>query len=159
MKILAVDVGIGTQDIFLYDSQLDLENGLKLIVPSPTMIVRRKIQQATRRGEPVLLTGVIMGGGPNSWAAEGHINAGLPLYATPSAARSFNDDLDKVQEMGVQLVSEDEAARLPQEVRRIELRDFDTDKVDPLFQKLEAEVQAVQNATQPAPVEPSASSR
>lgn len=125
MKILAVDVGTGTQDIFLYDSQLDLENGLKLIVPSPTMIVRRKIQGATRRGEPVLLTGVIMGGGPNSWAAEGHINAGLPLYATPSAARSFNDDLDKVQEMGVQLVSEDEAARLPQEVRRIELRDFD----------------------------------
>lgn len=41
----------------------------------------------------------------------------------------------------------------------IEVRDFDADKSDPLFQKLEAEVQAVQNATQPASVEPSASSR
>ena len=39
MQILTIDVGTGTQDIFLYDSQLDLENGLKLVLPSPTMIV------------------------------------------------------------------------------------------------------------------------
>ena len=39
MKILTIDVGTGTQDIFLYDLHLDLENGFKLIVPSPTMIV------------------------------------------------------------------------------------------------------------------------
>ena len=30
MKILTVDVGTGTQDIYLYDSRLDLENGFKL---------------------------------------------------------------------------------------------------------------------------------
>lgn len=125
MKILTVDIGTGTQDIYLYDSRLDLENGLKLVVPSPTMIVRQKIQLATRRREPVLLSGVIMGGGPNAWAAEDHIRAGLPLYATPSAARSFNDDLAKVQAMGIQLLSEDEADRLPESVSRIELQDFD----------------------------------
>jgi len=125
MKILAIDIGTGTQDILLYDSRLNLENSLKLIVPSPTMIVRQRIRQATRRGEPVVLTGVTMGGGPNAWAAEDHLKAGLPLYATPPAARSFNDDLDKVQEMGVQLVSEDEVARLSASVRRIELCDFD----------------------------------
>ncbi|MCC7128841.1 MAG: hypothetical protein B6D39_04715 [Anaerolineae bacterium UTCFX2] len=135
MKILAVDVGTGTQDILLYDSRLNLENSLKLIVPSPTMIVRQHIRQATRRGEAVALTGVTMGGGPNSWAAEDHIKAGLPLYATPPAARSFNDDLDKVQEMGVQLVSEDEAARLPESVCRIELRDFDFAAIAGAFAK------------------------
>src|SRR5512147_1834241 len=100
MKILTVDVGTGTQDIFLYDSRLDLENGFKLVVPSPTMIVHRRLKQATQRRQPVLLTGVIMGGGPSAWAAEAHVNAGYPLYATSGAARSFNDDLDAVREMG-----------------------------------------------------------
>ncbi len=125
MQILTVDVGTGTQDIFLYDSRLDLENNFKLVVPSPTMMVHHKIKRATRLRQPILLTGVIMGGGPSQWAAEDHARAGLPVYATPDAGRSFNDDLDAVREMGVQVVSEDEAARLPETVQRLELRDFD----------------------------------
>ncbi len=125
MKILAVDIGTGTQDIFLYDSRLDLENGFKLVVPSPTMIVHRRLKQATHRGEAVLLTGVVMGGGPSQWAAEAHVRAGFPVYATPEAARSFNDDLQMVMEMGIQVVSEDEALRLSDSVTRFYLQDFD----------------------------------
>lgn len=125
MQILTVDIGTGTQDIFLYDSRLDLENGYKLIIPSPTMIVHRRLREATRRREDVLLTGVTMGGGPSQWAAEDHARAGLSIYATPDAARSFNDDLDAVKEMGILVVSEDETARLPKDVMRVELRDFD----------------------------------
>jgi len=129
MKILTVDVGTGTQDIFLYDSRLDLENGFKLVVPSPTMIVHRRLREATRRGEAVLLTGVTMGGGPSHWAAEDHARAGLPIYAVPDAARSFNDDLGAIEEMGIRVVSEDEAAGLPDSVRRLELLDFDFDGI------------------------------
>jgi len=127
MKILTVDVGTGTQDIFLYDSKLDLENGFKLVVPSPTMILFRRLQEATRAGQAVLLEGVIMGGGPSQWAVEAHLKAGLAVYATPQAARSFNDDLDKIREMGIQLVSEDEAKRLSlqPDLLCLELRDFD----------------------------------
>lgn len=125
MKILTIDVGTGTQDIFLYDSRLDLENGFKLIVPSPTMRVYRRIQDATRRKEPVLLTGVTMGGGPSQWAAEAHVRAGMPLYATPDAARSFNDDLEVIQRSGIRIVEEDEAGRLPGNVLRLELQDYD----------------------------------
>ena len=125
MKILTVDIGTGTQDIYLYDSRIDLENGFKLVVPSPTMIVHGRIRQATRRGDAVLLTGVTMGGGPSQWAAEDHARAGLPVYALPQAARSFNDDLTAVREMGIQVLSEDEAANLPDSVVRLELRDFD----------------------------------
>lgn len=125
MKILTVDIGTGTQDIYLYNSRLDLENGFKLVVPSPTMIVHRCLKECTIRKEAVLLSGVTMGGGPSAWAAEAHVQAGLPLYATPSAARSFNDDLQAVRAMGVQLLSEDEALRLPASVIRLELKDFD----------------------------------
>jgi uncharacterized protein (DUF1786 family) len=125
MQILSVDIGTGTQDIFLYDSNLNIENGFKLVVPAPTMIIHRRIKQATRRGAAILLDGVLMGGGPSQWAAEAHLRAGYSIYATPEAARSFNDDLEQVQALGIQVLSQDEALRLPADVERLELRDFD----------------------------------
>lgn len=125
MKILAVDVGTGTQDIFLYDSRLDLENGVKLVLPSPTMIVNRRLREATKRKEAVLLSGVTMGGGPAAWAVEAHLKAGLAVYATADAARTLNDDLDVVTALGVKLIGPDEARRLPESIIRLRLADFD----------------------------------
>ncbi|HEX9090006.1 MAG TPA: DUF1786 family protein [Anaerolineales bacterium] len=125
MQILAVDIGTGTQDIFLYNSSLDMENNFKLVVPSPTMIVHHQIKQATRQGVPILLSGVTMGGGPSAWAAEAHMREGLKVYATSEAARTFNDDLLAVKKMGVEILSEDEAAHLPDSVLHLELQDFD----------------------------------
>lgn len=110
MQILAVDVGTGTQDILLFDSERELENNLKLVMPSPTAIVADTIRAATAARRPLVLRGVTMGGGPCAWAATDHLAAGLAVYATPDAARTFDDDLDRVRSMGVTLVSEDEAA-------------------------------------------------
>ena len=125
MRILCVDIGTGTQDIFLYDSRLDLENDFKLVAPSPTMMVHRRLKQATRAGQDIVLTGVTMGGGPSQWAVEGHIEAGYQVYATPDAARSFNDDLAVIREMGVVVIGEDEVNDLPEQVVRLALQDFD----------------------------------
>ncbi len=125
MKILTVDIGTGTQDILLYDSNLAIENGYKLILPSPTLQIHRQIQAATRQKEALLLTGHMMGGGPSAWAAEAHARAGLPIYATPDAARTFNDNLDKVRAMGIQIIAEEEARRLPKTIQRLEMTDFD----------------------------------
>jgi len=133
MKILSLDIGTGTQDIFLYNSSLDMENCFKLVVPSPTMIVHQKIKQATSRGNPILLTGVTMGGGPSAWAAEAHLKHGLAVYATPEAARTFNDDLEAVRGMGVEVISEDEAERLPSTVQRLKLQDFDYPLIASVF--------------------------
>jgi uncharacterized protein (DUF1786 family) len=134
MKILAVDIGTGTQDIFLYNSDLDMENNFKLVLPSPTMIVHRQIMQATRDGVPILLTGVTMGGGPSTWAVEAHLRAGLPVYATPEAARTFNDDLDAVKEMGIVLVSEDEVLQPPVHWKWFQLCDFDYPSIASVFE-------------------------
>ncbi|MDZ7844707.1 MAG: DUF1786 domain-containing protein [Anaerolineales bacterium] len=124
-KILTIDVGTGTQDIYLYNSRVDMENGFKMVIPSPTMMVFREITRATQRGEAVALSGVTMGGGPSHWAARDHAQAGYPLYATPDAARTFDDDLEVVKESGITILSEDELSRLPDSVRRFQLRDFD----------------------------------
>ena len=125
MKYLTVDVGTGTQDIYLYQSGLAMENGIKMVVPSPTMLVFQKIKQATLNGKAVVLTGVTMGGGPSHWAARDHVEAGFKLFATPDAARTFDDDLTSVKASGIQIIGDDEVKSLPDEVLRIPLKDFD----------------------------------
>jgi uncharacterized protein (DUF1786 family) len=133
MKILTVDIGTGTQDIFLYDSNLDLENGFKLVLPSPTMMVHRRLKQATLSRTPILLTGHQMGGGPSAWAIEAHARAGIPLYMTPDAATTLNDELDKVEALGIKIISDDEAKRLPSAIHRLELKDFDFELITETF--------------------------
>lgn len=132
MKLLAIDIGTGTQDILLFDTGTEVENCLQLIMPSPTVLVARQIREATARGDDVLLTGSIMGGGPSNWAADDHLRAGKRVFATPSAAKSFNDDLDEVRKSGIEIVNEDEAAGLSR-VQRIELRDVDLDALAKAF--------------------------
>ena len=125
MKILTVDIGTGTQDIFLYDSDLDIENGFKLVLPSPTMMIHRRLKQTLQFRTPILLTGHQMGGGPSAWAIEEYARAGIPVYMTPSAATTINDELDKVETLGIKIISDDEANRLSSTVHRLELKDFD----------------------------------
>lgn len=133
MQILAIDVGTGTQDILLYDSEKELENCLKLVMPAPTMRVARTLRQATHDKRPVLLTGVTMGGGPSAWATLDHVRAGHAVFATPEAARTFDDELDKVEQQGIHIVSDDEAARLDGDVLRVTMCDFDFDAIRSAF--------------------------
>ena len=129
MKILCVDVGTGSQDILLYDSAREIENCLKLVMPSPTLRVARRVKEATRAGEAIVLTGVMMGGGPCHWAVLDHVRAGYKAYATPEAARTFDDELDKVERMGIRVVSDEEARQLDEEDERTsEMRLFRTKK-------------------------------
>ncbi|MBI3914728.1 MAG: DUF1786 domain-containing protein [Chloroflexi bacterium] len=132
MKLLAIDIGTGTQDILLFDPAIEIENCLQMIMPSPTVLVARQIREATARGADVLLTGTIMGGGPSQWAAEDHVRAGQRVFATPSAALSFNDEIAQVEKMGIRVIGDDEAARM-QNATRVELRDVDLSAIENSF--------------------------
>jgi uncharacterized protein (DUF1786 family) len=131
MKILTVDIGTGTQDIYLYDSNLDIENGFKLVLPSPTMMVHRRLKQMIPTKAPILLTGHQMGGGPSAWAIEEYARAGIPVYMTPPAATTLNDELDKVEALGIKIISEDEGRKL--KVESLELKDFDLELISKTF--------------------------
>ncbi len=135
MRILCNDIGTGTQDIFLFDSRLDVENGYKLILPSPTMMIHRTLKHAAEKKQSVALSGVMMGGGPSSWGVEAVLKSGARVFATPDAAKTINDDLDQVREMGVTLLSTDELRSLNSDVLRIELRDFDFDAIRDTFSR------------------------
>jgi uncharacterized protein (DUF1786 family) len=128
MRILAVDMGTGTQDILLFDSTQAAENSVKMVMPSATTIAAARIRRATAASRPLLLTGEIQGGGPCHWALEDHLRAGVRAFATPEAAQTFDDDLVQVERMGVRVVAEDEAASL-RDVEHVVLRDLDLDAI------------------------------
>jgi uncharacterized protein (DUF1786 family) len=68
-----------------------------------------------------------MGGGPVSWAVEGHRRAGLRVLATPDAARTFDDDLERVErELGVEIIPDEAGRKLAtcRDYAHVEFRDF-----------------------------------
>jgi uncharacterized protein (DUF1786 family) len=101
--LLAIDVGAGTQDILLYDPAREPENCLKLVLPSQTQVVGAKVRAATAARQTLHLQGGVMGGGASSDAMKAHLEAGLPLSATPSAAQTIHNDLERVTALGVTL--------------------------------------------------------
>jgi uncharacterized protein (DUF1786 family) len=133
MKILTVDIGTGTQDIFLYDSRLDLENGFKLVLPSPTMMIHQRVKQALSTRTPLVFTGHQMGGGPSAWAIEEAARTGIPVYMTPSAASTLNDELDKVEALGIKIISEEEANGLLSAAYHLKLKDFNFELLSKTF--------------------------
>jgi uncharacterized protein (DUF1786 family) len=121
MKILAVDVGTGTQDIMLYDTEEPIENAVKLVLPSPTRIIANKIRN---HHHDLFLSGETMGGGPVSRAIKSHLEKGYRVVMTESAARTVRDDLDEVRSAGVEIVPDGEKHS---EIAEIKLADIDLD--------------------------------
>ncbi|MFL5760124.1 MAG: DUF1786 domain-containing protein [Thermomicrobiales bacterium] len=122
LRILAIDVGAGTQDVLVYDSRTTPENSVKLVLPSQTQIVARRIRAATAAHKPVHLTGQLMGGGASSGAAHDHLAHGLRVTSTAEAARTLHNDPARVAKLGVEICKE-----APADAVEIRLQDVDLD--------------------------------
>lgn len=122
LRVLAIDAGAGTQDILVYSSDQPVENCTKLVLPSQTRVVAGQIRQATAAGETVYLAGQVMGGGASAAAVEAHLAAGFAVFASPEAARSLHNDLERVRALGVQI-----AESPPPNARVVWMRDVDLD--------------------------------
>lgn len=100
-RILALDIGGGTQDIVIYEEGKSPENFIQLILPAPTSIVADKIKEVTAAQKGLHLAGTIMGGGRCVRAIKEHLEAGLPVSAAEEAAKTVRDDLEKVKQSGI----------------------------------------------------------
>ena len=125
-RLLALDAGMGTTDILVFEPDGRPENSVKLVVPSRTRIVAGQIRDATRRGLPVVFAGPTMGGGPSTKAMLAHLAAGLSFWATETAALSYADRLEWATDRGVRLVSDDEVTGLRRS-GAVEVRSGDVD--------------------------------
>jgi uncharacterized protein (DUF1786 family) len=102
-RILAIDIGSGTQDVLVWQHGVLMENSVQMVLPSPTTSLAQQVFRATALRQPIHLSGHLMGGGPVCWAVRDHLAAGLTVTAAPQAALTLHDNLDRVQEMGIRI--------------------------------------------------------
>lgn len=121
MKILALDIGAGTEDILLYDSQKrNIENCIKLVLPTPSITYAKKVNKATIQKKNVFVKGSIIGGGALSYALKNHIKAGLRVFITRKAAYTIRNDLDQVREAGFEITIKEEIGNFDGEILDLE---------------------------------------
>jgi uncharacterized protein (DUF1786 family) len=118
--LLAMDVGGGTQDLFLWEPGQSVENAVKMVLPAPTQVVARRLSRLTAEGRAVFLTGRLMGGGAIGSAVRRHLAQGLPVYASPQAALTLHDNIDIIKQWGVSCIDNP-----PPEAVRLVLGDVD----------------------------------
>ncbi|MEZ4521568.1 MAG: DUF1786 domain-containing protein [Thermomicrobiales bacterium] len=135
VRILAVDVGGGTQDILIYDSSRTIENCVKLVLPSQTQVVARRIARATAERRPLHLAGCLMGGGASSNAVELHLAEGLPVSAQPEAARTLHNNLDRVRSLGIEIVDDP-----PDGATVVHFSDIDLDGIHQTLDRFEIDI-------------------
>ena len=99
MNIMCIDIGKGTQDILYLDMEKsNIENAIKLILPSPTRIIADKILKMEK---DLKIDGKVMGGGPVNRAILQHIEKGYKVIMTKRCARTVRDDLEEVARRGI----------------------------------------------------------
>ena len=109
MKILAIDIGAGTEDILLYDdTKNSIENCIKLVLPSPTLQYAEKVKTLTQQEIDLFIKGDTIGGGSLSFAIKNHIQCNLKVYMTENAAYTLRNNLEQVKKMGIELVTNSE---------------------------------------------------
>lgn len=130
--LLAVDVGGGTQDLFLWEPGQAVENAVKMVLPAPTQIVARRLRRYTAEGRPIFLSGRVMGGGPLTSAVRRHLAQGLPVYASPQAALTLHDNIDMIRQWGVSFTENP-----PPEAAPLVLGDIDLEALKTVFATFE----------------------
>jgi uncharacterized protein (DUF1786 family) len=121
MKILAIDIGAGTKDILLYDSEKkNIENCIKLVLPSPTQTLAAKVREATRLGRDLFVKGETIGGGALTSALKEHVEKGLRVAITENAAYTIRNVLDEVKQLGIEVVKENESPEFAAETLTLE---------------------------------------
>jgi uncharacterized protein (DUF1786 family) len=108
MKILALDIGAGTEDVLLFDdSKANVENCIKMVLPSPSLIYADKVKEATRLGEDLYIRGDSIGGGSLTSALINHVKRGLRVLMAKDAAYTLRNNLDQVKDLGIEISEED----------------------------------------------------
>ena len=103
MKILAIDIGTGTQDIMIYDSKKEIENSIKLVLPSPHLYISQLINQSTQN---LYFTGEIMGGGKIKKSIINHMEKGYDVVMQEKCAKTIRDDIEQVKSYGIKIADE-----------------------------------------------------
>jgi len=98
MKILGIDIGAGTKDILLYDSEKNVENCTKMVMPSPTILCAKNIRNSKN---DLYISGHTIGGGELATTLKRHIENGHKVTMTEEAAFTLYNRLERVKSLGI----------------------------------------------------------
>jgi len=119
MKILAIDIGAGTQDILLFDSEKKIENCISLVLPTPSRVFTEKLKAIE---DHVYIYGDTIGGGSLGRAILRHIQKGYRVVMEESAAYSIRNDQDEVRSMGIEVGKKPKTDHFEElEIREVDL--------------------------------------
>ena len=119
MKILAIDIGAGTQDILLFDSGKKIENCISLVLPTPSRVFTEKLKAIE---DHVYIYGDTIGGGSLGRAILRHIQKGYRVVMEESAAYSIRNDQDEVRSMGIEVGKKPKTDHFEElEIREVDL--------------------------------------
>ena len=102
MRILAIDVGTGTQDIMIYDDEKELENSIKLVLPSPHLLISQKVREIEN---DIYFNGEIMGGGKIKKTLQEHMEKGYKVVMEEIPAKTIRDNISQVESLGIEIAS------------------------------------------------------
>lgn len=136
MKTLAIDVGTGTEDIMLYDDEKEIENSMKLILPSPHLTIGQLIQKTEN---DIYFDGVIMGGGKIKNRCLEHMEKGYKIAFEPLAAKTIRDDLEEVKSFGFEIVENKNDPKYD-DYTKITLGDVNVNKLLSIFQEFDLDL-------------------
>lgn len=123
MRILAIDVGTGTQDILIYDSKKELENSIKLVLPSPHLYIAQQMEEIEN---DIYFNGEIMGGGKLKNKMIEHMKKGYRVVMEKNCAKTIRDDLNQVKSFGIEIANDKEDYS---EFTKIKLSDINITKL------------------------------
>ena len=123
MRILAIDVGTGTQDIMIYDTEKELENSIKLVLPSPHLYISQQIRQIEN---DIYFTGEIMGGGKIKNTMLEHMDKGYEVVMNTTCAKTIRDNLEQVRSFGIKV---DDDIEKYKDYSKIEMGDINITKL------------------------------
>ena len=123
MRILAIDVGTGTQDIMIYDTEKELENSIKLVLPSPHLYISQQIKEIEN---DIYFTGEIMGGGKIKKSILEHMEKGYKVVMEPTCAKTIRDNIEQVKSLGIEITDE---SKDYSDYTKIEMGDIDIKKL------------------------------
>jgi uncharacterized protein (DUF1786 family) len=132
--ILTIDIGAGTTDILIYFP--DRGELYKAVTLSA---IKRTAQYILKEKGELLITGTIMGGGAVSKAVVQKAKTDN-VYMTPEAAQTVNNDIEKVKEKGITIISEEKARHLQKDkaIKHIAFEDLSLSGIKSLLTQLGA---------------------
>lgn len=123
-RFLLIDVGAGTMDVLWYDS--DSRQSYKTVLRSPVRTIAERVRSGS--GD-LVVEGGEMGGGPVTAALELRARQSR-VVISPQAARTLHHDAARVEAMGLEIVTTDEARRLAKAgSQTLALADIDPDQI------------------------------